>query len=168
MGSRTFHDMAAYWPTSTHLLAPLMNEIPKVVFSRKGSVDLSNTDQRTQGIKDKTRLDREQGILPSPTLSPAAATWAGARVAVGGIEIEIAKLKAEKGGPLIAHGGASFARSLVRSGLIDEYRLLVHPVVLGRGLPLFTELKTRVYLNLESSTPFRTGALANVYRPIRD
>ena len=63
---------------------------------------------------------------------------------------------------------SSLARSLVRAGLIDEYRLLVHPVVLGGGLPLFSELKTPVDLKLESSTPFRSGAVANVYRPAHE
>jgi dihydrofolate reductase len=166
MGSLTFHDMAAYWPTSTDLLAALMNEIPKVVFSRKGSVDLSNTGLRTRAIRDKSRLDSEKGIHPSGTISPAAASWTGARVAGGDMEIEIARLKGEDGNPLLAHGGAGFARSLVRSGLIDEYRLLVHPVVLGRGLPLFTELKTPMDLRLERSTAFKSGIVANVYRPV--
>ena len=67
-------------------MRPLMNDIPKVVFSRKGSVDLSDTGLRTQAIRDKSRLDSEKGVHPSPTLSPAAATWTDARVARGGIE----------------------------------------------------------------------------------
>jgi riboflavin biosynthesis pyrimidine reductase len=50
----------------------------------------------------------------------------------------ITRLKQERcGGYLLAHGGARFARSLVETGLIDEYRLLIHPAVLGAGERIF-------------------------------
>src|SRR5215510_13173758 len=44
MGGRTFHDMAAYWPTSTEVFAPPMNQIPKAVFSRQGPAVLRNVN----------------------------------------------------------------------------------------------------------------------------
>ena len=62
MGSRTFHDMAAYWPTSSDNLAAPMNEIPKVVFSKKGYIEPTNSEATTQAFKDSTRLDNEKGI----------------------------------------------------------------------------------------------------------
>ncbi|HMC21234.1 MAG TPA: dihydrofolate reductase family protein [Thermoanaerobaculia bacterium] len=65
----------------------------------------------------------------------------------------------------MAHGGASFARSLVKLGLIDEYRLLVHPVALGRGLLLFSKASKPINLRLLSSTSFASGTVANVYQP---
>jgi len=46
MGSRTFHDMAAYWPTSTEVFAPPMNQIPKAVFSRQGPAILKRSTRR--------------------------------------------------------------------------------------------------------------------------
>jgi riboflavin biosynthesis pyrimidine reductase len=65
----------------------------------------------------------------------------------------------------MAHGGAGFARSLVRLGLIDEYRLLIHPVALGSGLGLFSSLARPIDLNLISTTAFGGGTIAKVYRP---
>ena len=53
---------------------------------------------------------------------------------------EIAKLKAQDGKPIIAHGGASFARSLIAADLVDQYVLLVHPIALGKGLPMFSDV----------------------------
>ena len=50
-------------------------------------------------------------------------------------------------------------------GLIDEYRLLVHPVALGIGLPLFANLPKPLHLELRATTLFRSGAAAQVYRP---
>lgn len=56
--------------------------------------------------------------------------------------------------------GAAFARSLVSSGLIDEYQLVVHRVALGHGLPLFSELAAPLPLSLMSTTRFAGGAVA--------
>jgi dihydrofolate reductase len=54
---------------------------------------------------------------------------------------------------------------LVKHGLIDEYRLLIHPVVLGSGLRLFPERKQPMNLRRVSATRFDKGAVAHVYRP---
>ncbi|MEI9902783.1 MAG: dihydrofolate reductase family protein [Asticcacaulis sp.] len=51
---------------------------------------------------------------------------------------EITRLKAGDGKPILAHGGAGFMRSLLATGLVDELRLPIHPVALGKGLPIFT------------------------------
>ena len=65
------------------------------------------------------------------------ADWDDTRILRGDLGAEIADLKTESGKDLLAHGGASFAQSLVRLGLVDEYRILVHPTVLGSGMALF-------------------------------
>ena len=64
---------------------------------------------------------------------------------------------------MLVHGGAGFARSVIATGLVDEYRLLVHPIALGRGLPIFTELRRPKELKLLSSTSFASGTVAQVY-----
>jgi dihydrofolate reductase len=103
--------------------------------------------------------------MPAETTTPAEASWAAARVARGELGGEIARLKQEPGKEIMAHGGAGFARSLVRLGLIDEYRLLIHPVALGSGLGLFSSLARPIDLNLISTTAFGGGTIAKVYRP---
>jgi dihydrofolate reductase len=163
MGSRTFRDMAAYWPTSTEAFAAPMNAIPKIVFSRTGlDADAKVT---TQGLSDAMRA------RPVPAVEADAATsggWTTPIVASGDLAEEIARLKAEDGASgkdIMAHGGASFAQSLARSNLIDEYRLVVHPVALGKGLSLFGGLTAPLDMKLESATVFATGVVAQVYRP---
>lgn len=160
MGSRTFHDMAAYWPTSTEKFAAPMNEIPKLVFSRKGRVNISGTDSTTQALKDARRARPHK-----PATIAADSSWTHAPVARGELKAEIARLKTQPGKDILAHGGARFAQSLVRERLVDEYRLVVHPVALGRGLPLFSDLQEPLHLKLVSSTAFGAGAVAQVYRP---
>jgi len=161
MGSRTFHDMAAYWPTSTEVFAPPMNQIHKAVFSRQRPTILKNAN--TTAALDAARANAGAGQSAEP--QPGAGSWAEAYVASDDLAAEIAKLKAQEGKPIIAHGGASFARSLVAQGLVDQFALMVHPVALGKGLPLFSELAAPTPLKLMSSKAFPGGAVAQVYRP---
>jgi len=83
----------------------------------------------------------------------------------GDLVEEIARLKEQPGKDILAHGGATFAQSLAKAGLVDEYRLLTHPVVLGTGLPLFSAISKPIDLKLVSTTVFNTGTIAHVYRP---
>ena len=93
--------------------------------------------------------------------------WAASRIARGDLTEEIAALKSEPGGDIIAHGGAAFVQALSRLGLIDEYRLIIHPVALGNGLPLFKDLPRPLRLELAEARHFTDGAVIHVYRPIR-
>ena len=82
-------------------------------------------------------------------------------IATGDLADAVARLKQERpGGYLLAQGGVRFARSLVETGLIDEYRLVVHPVVLGAGERLFTAPLT---IEPVSTTAFSGGAVAHVF-----
>ncbi len=168
MGSRTFHDMASYWPQSSEPYAAPMNEIPKVVFSRKGAIDIDDTRQSSVVSRDTlpyglSRFSQEQEhnvlIKNSPKI------WTNYRVAGGDLREEITSLKQEDGKYILAHGGASFARSLVESGLIDEFILLIHPVFLGKGLSVFSSLQIPLFLTLTNTTTFRSGITGNIYVP---
>jgi dihydrofolate reductase len=93
--------------------------------------------------------------------SLASADWGETTIATGDLAEAITRLRRERsGGYLLAHGGTRFARSLVETGLIDEYRLMVHPVVLGAGERIF-----RAPLTIEpvSTTVFSAGAVAHVF-----
>jgi dihydrofolate reductase len=91
------------------------------------------------------------------------ADWPESRIARGDLAEEIASLKAEPGKDLMAHGGAGFAQSLARLDLIDEYRLISHPVAVGSGLPLFSDLPAPLRFELVEATPYG-GTVARVYR----
>jgi dihydrofolate reductase len=152
MGSRTFRDMASFWPTATSVFSPPMNQIPKAVFSKQGLAILKDGGAGT-------------GHAQSGQLQPGAESWAEATVASGDLASEIAALKAHDGKPVIAHGGATFARSLIAEGLVDQYVLLVHPVVLGKGMPIFSGVVAPKRLELISTAAFPKGAVAQIYRP---
>ena len=93
--------------------------------------------------------------------SLASADWGETTIAAGDLAEAITRLKQERsGGYLLAHGGARFARSLVETGLIDEYRLLIHPAILGAGERIFLAPLT---IEPISTTVFTGGAVAHVF-----
>ena len=94
-----------------------------------------------------------------------SADWPESRIASGDTAAEIARLKAEPGGEIVAHGGLQFARSLIRLGLVDEYRLLVLPAAVGHGQPLFTGLDHPLTLRLVTCRAFPNGLVELVYSP---
>jgi dihydrofolate reductase len=102
-------------------------------------------------------------VVFSKTLREAA--WQGSRIARGELTDEIAQLKRQPGKDLIAWGGAAFAQSLTRVGLVDEYRLVLQPVALGDGLPLFKGLTAPLRLELVDAQTYNTGAALHIYRP---
>ena len=95
-----------------------------------------------------------------------AADWPGTRVARGDLAVEIAALKNEPGGEIMAHGGAAFVQSLSRLGLVDEYRMVILPVVLGGGLPLFRGLARPLRVNLAEARNYPDGTVIHVYQPV--
>src|SRR3984957_11189937 len=82
------------------------------------------------------------------------ASWRETRIASGDTAQEIARLQAEPGHEIIAHGGTQFVRSLVRLGLVDRYRLYLVPVATGAGVPLFTADAHPGRLRLEHTTAY--------------
>ncbi|PZS18333.1 MAG: deaminase [Pseudonocardiales bacterium] len=83
----------------------------------------------------------------------------------GDIAAEIAALKAEPGpGEVLAHGGATFDQSLAAADLVDEYRLIVYPFVIGSGTALFAGVTTPRHLELKHAIAFPSGCAAMVYR----
>jgi dihydrofolate reductase len=113
-------------------------------------------------------LARAMNDIPKVVFSNslASADWGETEIAAGDLAEAIARLKRERpDGYLLAQGGARFAHSLVQTGLIDEYRLVVHPVVLGAGARLFSAPHT---IESKSTTAFSGGAVAHVFRGVAD
>jgi dihydrofolate reductase len=100
-------------------------------------------------------------VVFSRTLTEAP--WETSRIASGYLGEEIAGLKREPGGDIIAWGGAAFAHALLAANLIDEYRLVVHPVLVGDGLSIFGRFPGPIDLRLSRVQTFDTGSFVQVY-----
>ncbi|MDX6297216.1 MAG: hypothetical protein QOI51_1073 [Nocardioidaceae bacterium] len=136
-GRVTYELMAAYWPTADQ---DPSSPASIVEFARiwrdKPKVVYSKTLERADW---NTALVRE--VVPE----------------------EVAALKAEPGGDL-ALGGADVAAEFVRHGLVDEYRIYVHPVVIGRGKALFPPSDAKLSLRLAETRTFGNGVVLLHYR----
>jgi dihydrofolate reductase len=91
--------------------------------------------------------------------------WNNSRLATGSTAEEIARLKQESGKDIYVSGGPSFAQSLVRENLVDEYNLFVQPLLLGSGLPLFADVP-ELRLKLVSTRTFDSGTVLHVHQPV--
>jgi len=78
---------------------------------------------------------------------------------------EIEQLKQEPGRDMLIYGSASIIQTLTNHGLIDEYQVLVHPVILGGGKPLFQDIKDQVKLKLVSTKTHPSGVVVLSYQP---
>ncbi|MGV9536970.1 dihydrofolate reductase family protein [Streptosporangium sandarakinum] len=105
---------------------------------------------------------RTQKIVFSTTLE--AADW-DARVIGGDLAEEVTALKRQPGRDMLLNGGASLGAALGRLGLIDEYQVIVHPVVLGGGRRLFPETKDRLGLRLIGSRILDSRTVLLRYEP---
>ena len=76
---------------------------------------------------------------------------------------EIDALKRKPGKDIWLYGGASLITTLLNLGVVDEFRLSVHPVILGEGKPLFAEIKQRVNLKLIESKTYASGVVQLIY-----
>jgi dihydrofolate reductase len=101
--------------------------------------------------------------VASKTLSTV--TWSNSRLIKGDLVEEVMRLKDEPGRELQVHGSGNLAQTLIRHGLIDEYRLLFHPVVLGSGKRLFRKGKAPIALELIETKTTSTGVVIHVYQP---
>lgn len=116
----------------------------------------------TEGFAEKMNTMRKYVV--STTLTDDQATWDNSRVIRGEVAAEVAGLKAQPGGDLLVHGSCSLVQSLQAYGLVDEYRLMVFPVVLGGGKRLFAETSDATRLTLTESGTAGDGILLLTYQ----
>ena len=110
-------------------------------------------------------LNNTPKIIFSKTLDNV--DWMNARLVKGDVGKEIALLKQQPGKNFVVWGGSIFPQALMNLGLIDEYWINVHPVILGSDKPLFTDKKNKIPVNILSTKTFKTGTVGLRYEPIR-
>jgi dihydrofolate reductase len=135
-GRKTFELMASYWPTSS-----AMQNDPVVA----GGMNASPK------------------IVFSRTMREAS--WSNTRLVRGNPAAEVRRMKAEPGPDMAILGSGSLVSQLAPEGLIDEYQIVVTPVVLGKGRTLFDGIPEKLALRLTKSRAFRNGNVLLCYEP---
>lgn len=112
---------------------------------------------------------RKMNALPKVVLSRTLETaeWSNTTIVKDDVPERIRELKRAPGKPIVAWAGAGLVRTLAEHDLVDEYRLIVHPVVLGRGTPLFQGLLGRKKLRLSRTTQLGKSLVVLCYEPVR-
>jgi dihydrofolate reductase len=136
-GRVTYEMMAAFWPT------PSAIESDPIVAERMNSLPK---------------------IVFSRTLERAS--WNNTTLVKGDLATAVRKLKQEPGQQMVLLGSGSIVSQLAQEGLIDEYQLVVNPVVLGQGKALFSGLKERLSLRPTMARTFRNGNVLLGYQPV--
>lgn len=108
-------------------------------------------------------IDKIPKIVFSHTLENLE--WHSAKLSHQPIEEIVPELRQQPGRDILI-GSRSLIVQLTNLGLIDEYQLCVHPVAIGKGLPLFDQLKDRTIFKLLKTKTFESGAIIHYYQPI--
>jgi dihydrofolate reductase len=108
-------------------------------------------------------LCEQPKIVFSKTLDRA--DWDNTTLQPSADKRTIDTLKASKGGDCMIFGSGQLVQALAGQGLVDEYQLVLHPIALGGGRPLFGNLARPVELDLVEAKPFRNGTVLLRYRP---
>jgi dihydrofolate reductase len=94
--------------------------------------------------------------------------WNNSKVLGGDVVEEVSRLKRELDGDIVVYGSIRLVRALIEHDLVDEFRLMVYPVVLGAGERLFGELSDKKPLRLVVTKTVGEGVAIHTYGPVRD
>ena len=146
-----------------------LNEVDALLFGRVTYQGMASYWPTPFAIEDDPIIADKMNTLPkfvfSKTLDQVG--WSNSRLVTENITEEISQLKQEQGRDLAVFGSANLAAFLLQMGLIDELRIMVNPVVLGKGKPLFTGLHHEVELKLIKTRTFRSGNVLLYYQPVK-
>jgi dihydrofolate reductase len=134
LGRVTYNAMAEFWPTRSDCFS-----IPRE--------DIAFADMMNNYTK----------VVFSKTIQQTH--WKNSRVATGHLKSEIEKMKSENGKDMILYGSGKLVAALLKENLIDEYRLWIHPVLLGRGKTFFNEVGNTHELLLIDKRTFPSGVV---------
>ena len=136
-GRITYDLMASFWPT------PLAAQSNPIVVERMNGL---------------------QKYVFSRTLE--VATWNNTRLLRGDLTTEVRKLKQEPGPNIVIMGSGSVVAQLAEAGLIDEYQIVLNPLVIGSGRTLFEGVKRKLPMKLARSRAFGNGNVVLFYEPL--
>jgi dihydrofolate reductase len=118
---------------------------------------------------DKYGIANHKNNMPKyvVTSKPLQAQWNNTAVIQNNIVEEIARLKQQPGKDILIEGSTTLVQALAQAGLIDEYKLLIHPSVMGSGKRFFSEGMGLTRLKLVESKPLSLGVVALSYEPAK-
>ena len=118
--------------------------------------------ERTDEAGFADKMNRMPKYVVSTTLTTPE--WTNSTIIRGDVAAEVSSLKGRLEGDILVAGSRTLVHSLMEHDLVDEYRLMVFPVVLGSGRRLFPETEEKTVLKLVETTAFDSGVVVHTYR----
>jgi len=120
------------------------------------------------GITDEVGFADKMNSMPKYVVSSTLerADWTNSTVISGDLEREVTALKEQDGGDVLVAGSASLVQALTSLGLVDEFRLMVFPIILGHGKRLFDGVASTPALELVDLKRLASGTVILTYRPV--
>jgi dihydrofolate reductase len=142
------------------------SEIDTLLFGRKTYEVMASYWPTEAAISDDPAIAGLMNSLPKIVISTTldAADWHNSRLVKENVAEEISKLKQGPGKEIAIFGSSDLAVSLAEMGLVDEYRIMVNPVILGEGKPLFKGAD-KLSLKLIKTRTFKSGNVLLYYQP---
>ena len=109
------------------------------------------------------RLNALQKFVCSTTLEQA--TWNNTTLLKGDLTAEVRKLKQQAAADIVVMGSGSVVAQLAEAGLVDEYQIVLNPLVVGQGRTLFEGVQRKLPMKLAKSRPFANGNVVLFYEP---
>lgn len=122
--------------------------------------------QTSNALGFEDHLNSAPKFVVSTTLKKV--DWANATLIKGDAMAAVARLKQTPGGDIGVTGSCTLIQSLMKAGLVDEFQLLVHPIVLGKGIRLFQDGLELAKLKLVESRAFSTGVVGLTYQTVKE
>lgn len=144
-----------------------LNEIGTLLFGRVTYEVMASYWPTPMALEDDPDVAGKMNAMPKIVFSRTLdrADWSNSRLVKENIAEEISQLRQQPGRDLAIFGSANLAMSLLQMGLVDELRLMVNPVVLGKGRPLFEGIHEKLNLKLIKTRVFRSGNVLLCYQP---
>ncbi len=173
-----FFEGSQPWDLSWHNVDEEFNEfaieqlktIDVLIFGRKTYEGMAGYWASDSALKDDPivagQMNSKSKVVISKTLTEA--DWNNTRLINNHVAEEILKLKQQPGTNLAIFGSAELLSTLMQLDLIDEHRVMVNPVILGKGTPLFRNMADQVKLKLLKSRSFKSGNVLLYYAPAKE
>jgi dihydrofolate reductase len=145
-GRVSYQLLAEYWPTAG---TPTSADAPGGFTSKEREKEFARL------------MNSIPKVVFSRTLTQVE--WGPSRLVGDNLPEEIATMKGQPGRDLVLFAGANLASTCINLDLVDEYRLLVHPILLGKGIPLFKDLRAEHRLRLQRARTFPCGVVLLQY-----
>jgi dihydrofolate reductase len=147
----------------------MLNSVDTLLFGRVTYGLMAGYWPTPDAIKNDPIVAEKMNSLPKIVFSRALdkVEWNNTRLVKDNIEEEIKKMKKLSGKDMVILGSGSIVSELASLGLIDEYRIMVNPVVLGQGTPLFKGIKDKLNLKLIKTKTFGNGNVLLYYEPVK-